>query len=257
MTFPKKYCVQRLPLLQKIPNFIHTYFSMKTLLLLLLTLPLSASDLNMLTPEEKADGWELLFNGKDLSNWRTFGTQNRPGPGWNVDQGILKKAAKVPGGNIITKKKFKDFTLIWEWRISENGNNGIKYLIDEKRAKAPGPEFQMLDDSGHPDGKIGPKRQTASLYDIFPPAADKLLKPVGEWNRSRIIVQGNIVQHWLNGAPVLEYELGSPELAAAIEKSKFKNAQGFGTKIEGPIMLTDHYDECSFRNMKIRPGLFD
>jgi hypothetical protein len=113
----------------------------------------------------------------------------------------------------------------------------------------------MLDDKSHPDAKIGPQRQTASLYDIFPPSADKLLKPVGEWNRSRIIVQGNKVEHWLNGSPVLTYELGSKELKEAIAKSKFKNVVGFDKKIEGPIMLTDHDDECWFRNMKIRPGL--
>lgn len=156
---------------------------------------------------------------------------------------------------MITKQKFEDYTLIWEWRISENGNNGIKYLVTEDRGGAPGPEFQLLDDKGHPDAKVGPIRQTGSLYDIIPPAADKLLKPVGEWNRSRIIVQGKNVQHWVNGSPVLEYDLESPELLAAIAKSKFKNAKGFGKKIEGHIMLTDHNDECWFRNMKIRPGL--
>lgn len=233
----------------------HIFPIMKILLILLLTLPLAASDINTLTPEEKADGWQLLFNGRDLSNWRAFGSQNRPGPGWKVENGILKKLEKIPGGNIITKQKYKDYTLIWEWRISEKGNNGIKYLVDENRPNAPGPEFQMLDDTGHPDSKNGAKRHTAALYDIFPPAEDKLLKPVGEWNRSRIIVQGSHVEHWLNGSPVLEYDLGSPELAAAIAKSKFKNAKGFGEKIEGPIMLTDHIDECSFRNLKIKPGL--
>lgn len=228
---------------------------MKTLFLFLLTLPLAASDINTLTPEEKADGWELLFNGRDLSNWRAYGSKNKPGPGWKVERGILKKLGKIPGGNIVTKQKYKDFTLIWEWRISENGNNGIKYLVDENRRGAPGPEFQILDDNGHPDRKNGAKRLTASLYDIIPPAEDKLLKPVGEWNRSRITVQGNHVEHWLNGSPVVEYELGSPELKAAIAKSKFKNAKGFGEKFEGHIMLTDHVDECSFRNVKIRPGL--
>lgn len=228
--------------------------TMKILLSLLFTLPLLGAEINTLTPEEKIQGWEMLFNGHDLSDFRAAGSQARPGAGWKVDEGILKKLQSVPGGNIVTKKKFKDFMLVWEWRISEKGNSGIKYLVDEK-SSAPGPEFQMLDDKGHPDAKIGSQRQTASLYDILPPAADKLLKPVGEWNRSRIYVQGNHVEHWLNGSPVLSYDLGSEELKAAIAKSKFKDVKGYAMKIEAPIMLTDHGDECWFRNMKIRPGL--
>ena len=228
---------------------------MKILLSLLLTLPLLGADINTLTPEEKADGWQMLFNGHDLINWRAYGSDARPGAGWKVEEGILKKLKGVAAGNIITKQKFKDFTLIWEWRISEKGNNGIKYLVTEDRKNAPGPEFQILDDKEHPDSKVGPIRQTGSLYDIFPPAADKLLKPVGEWNRSRIIVQGKRVQHWVNGSPVLEYDLESSELLAAIAKSKFKDAKDFGKKIDGHIMLTDHFDECWFRNMRIRPGL--
>jgi len=234
---------------------MHTMNPMKTLLFFIFTLPLIGSEINTLTPEEKADGWQLLFNGKDLSNWRVFGTQNPPGPGWKVGEGgILRKLKRIPGGSIITTNKFEDFTLIWEWRISEKGNNGIKYLVTEKRPNAAGPEYQMLDDNGHPDGGKGRNRQTAALYDIFEPTADKPLKPVGEWNNSKIIVNGNHVEHWLNGSLVVEYELSSPELIAAIGKSKFKNAKGFGEKIEGHIMLTDHVDECSFKNIKILPG---
>lgn len=148
---------------------------MKILLSLLLTLPLLGADINTLTAEEKAGGWQMLFNGRDLINWRAYGSDARPGTGWKVEEGILKKLQGVPGGNIITKQKFKDFTLIWEWRISGKGNNGIKYLVTEDRKGAPGPEFQILDDKEHPDSKVGPIRQTGSLYDIFPPAADKLL----------------------------------------------------------------------------------
>lgn len=234
---------------QTIPNITHP---MKALLFFVLTLPLLGSEINILTPQEKADGWQLLFNGKDLADWRTFGSEKPPGAGWKVgEDGTLAKLEKIPGGNIITKSKFNDFTLIWEWKISDKGNNGIKYLVNEMRPNAPGPEYQMLDDIGHPDGKNGQKRLTASLYDIFPPTSDKILKPVGEWNSSKIIVQGNHVEHWLNGTKVVEYELSSPELIAAIGKSKFKNAKGFEEKIEGHIMLTDHIDECSFRNIKI------
>ncbi|MFK7851524.1 MAG: DUF1080 domain-containing protein [Akkermansiaceae bacterium] len=231
---------------------------MKILLIFLLTLPLAASEINSLTAEEKADGWLLLFNGKDLSNWRTFNTEKPPGIGWKItEEGLLKKVSKIPGGSIISKRKFDDFILSWEWKISPKGNNGIKYLVEEERPKAAGPEYQMLDDQGHPDGKRGANRQTAALYDIFEPTKDKPLKPAGEWNLSKIIVQGNRVEHWLNDKKVLEYELGSEPLKAAIAKSKFKNAEGFGNKVSGHIMLTDHIDECFFKNVKIRPGLLE
>jgi hypothetical protein len=226
---------------------------MKYLLFLLFTLPVLAEENNTLTPQEKADGWRLLFNGKDLKNFRQFGSEAIPGLGWKIEDGILRKTAKVPGGHIITKEKYGDFTLSWEWKISTNGNNGIKYLVIEDRANAPGPEYQMLDDNGHRDGKIGSHRQTACLYDILPPAENKPLNPVGEWNHSMIVVKGKSVEHWLNGTRVLAYELESGELKAAIAKSKFASAEGFEKKIDGHIMLTDHIDECSFRNVKILP----
>lgn len=227
---------------------------MKILLLFLLTLPIFAEEINTLTPEEKAAGWQLLFNGKDLSNFRISGSDKPPGPGWVIEDGLLKKMAKIPGGHIITKEKYGDFILTWEWKIAPKGNNGIKYLVVESRGDFPGPEYQMLDDNGHHDGKNGAKRHTASLYDIFPPADNKPLKPVGEWNSSKIVIQGKKVEHWLNGALVVAYELESEELKAAIAKSKFKKAEGFDKKIEGHIMLTDHIDECYYRNIKILPG---
>ncbi len=212
-----------------------------------------AAELNQLSPEEKSGGWKLLFNGKDLTGWRAYNKQAPPGSGWKVEDGILTKPTKAPGGNIITDEEFTDYELSWEWKIAEKGNNGIKYLVTEKRTGAPGPEYQMLDDKGHPDAKVGPQRQTAALYDILPPAADKKLKTPGEWNESKILIKGNHVEHWLNGGKVLEYELGSPELKAAIAASKFKTAEGFSEKIPGHIMLTDHSDEVSYRNIKIRP----
>lgn len=226
---------------------------MKFLLLLLLTLPVFAEEINTLSPEEKTAGWQLLFNGKDLSNFRRFRSEKEPGIGWKIEDGILKKLSKIPGGDIVTKEKYGDFILTWEWKISPKGNNGIKYLVLEDRGDFTGPEYQMLDDTGHRDGKVGPHRHTAALYDIFPPSADKQLKPVGEWNSSKIVVKGKNVEHWLNGIRVLAYELESEALKAAIAKSKFKKADGYQKKIEGHIMLTDHIDECSFRNIKILP----
>ncbi|MES2982831.1 MAG: DUF1080 domain-containing protein [Verrucomicrobiota bacterium] len=227
---------------------------MKIFFFFLITLPIFAEEINTLSPEEKAAGWQLLFNGKDLSNFRKFRSDAEPGRCWKIEDGILKKLSIIPGGDIITKEKYGDFTLAWEWKISPKGNNGIKYLVLEDRGNFSGPEYQMLDDTGHRDGKIGPHRQTACLYDILPPADDKPLKPVGEWNSSKIVVKGKSVEHWLNGARVLAYELESEELKAAIAKSKFAKANGYEKKIEGHIVLTDHIDECFFRNIKILPG---
>lgn len=207
---------------------------------------------NQLSDAEKADGWVLLFDGKSLDGWRNYRGDDKIAKGWTVEDGNLKKVRGVGGGNIITKKKYGDFELSWEWNVEPKGNNGIKYLVIEERPGAPGHEYQLLDDDGHPDGKVGAKRQTASLYDVFPPAAGKPLNKPGTWNQSKIIIREMDVQHWLNGKLVLEYTLESPELKAGIAKSKFNNSKGFGDKVNGYIMITDHSDECLFRNIKIR-----
>ncbi len=207
---------------------------------------------NPLTKEEQAEGWVLLFDGKSLDGWRNYRGDDKIAAGWVAEDGVLKKQRGVKAGNIITKKKYSDFELSWEWNVESKGNNGIKYLVIEERSGAPGHEYQLLDDDGHPDGKVGAKRQTASLYDIFPPVADKPLNKPGQWNHSKIVIKGMDVQHWLNGKLVLEYTLESPELKAGIATSKFKNEKGFGDKVDGFIMITDHGDECLFRNMKIR-----
>ena len=227
-------------------------------LLVAFTLTLAGGSLhaaeNQLTAAEKSAGWQLLFDGKTLNGWRTYGAKTPPSAAWEVKDGTLRTVAKMTGRNdIITEQKFDDFELSWEWRMSKAGNNGIKYFVTEARTKSPGHEYQMLDDLGHPDSKIGAHRQTASFYDVLAPAADKPLKPVGEWNTSRIVVKGMTVEHWLNGKNVLTYTLGSPEVKAGLAKSKFAKDAGFGDKISGHIMLTYHSDECWFRNIKIRP----
>jgi len=205
---------------------------------------------NVLTPAEKSAGWELLFDGKTMNGWRTYA--GKPAGGWEVIDGTLHAIAKVKGTELITERKFRDFEFSWEWKIPPAGNNGVKYFVTEARTKSPGPEYQMLDDAGHPDGKIGPHRQTASFYEVLAPAADKPLRKPGEWNQSKIVVQGKKVEHWLNGKNVLTYELGSDVVKAGIANSKFKNEVGFGDKIDGHIMLTYHQDNCWYRNIKIR-----
>lgn len=206
---------------------------------------------NQLTAAEKAAGWELLFDGKTLAGWRTYA--HKPSGGWEVlPDGTLHAIAKVKGVELITERKFKDFEFSWEWKLPPKGNNGVKYFVTEARPKAPGHEYQMLDDAGHPDGRIGAHRQTASFYEVLAPAADKPLRPAGEWNHSKIVVRGQRVEHWLNGRNVLTYELGSAAVQAGIARSKFKDTPGFGDKIEGHIMLTYHEDDCWFKNIKVR-----
>ncbi|MBI3850072.1 MAG: DUF1080 domain-containing protein [Verrucomicrobia bacterium] len=203
---------------------------------------------NQLTAAEKAAGWKLLFDGKTTQGWRSFKRQTFPDHGWVVEDGWLKCVAHGNGGDIISADEFSDFELSWDWRLPPKANNGVKYFVTESRDHALGHEYQMVDGREESD----PIHSTASFYAVLAPKLDKPLKPTGEINHSRIIVRGNHVEHWLNGAKVLEYELGSEQVMAAVAKSKFRNVEGFGTKIKGHILLTYHNDECSFRNLKIR-----
>lgn len=202
---------------------------------------------NQLTKAEEKSGWSLLFNGRDFQGWRLYKKSDAPDRGWQVEDGVLHLLPGSKPGDLVSTKKFENFDLTWEWKIAPKGNNGLKYLVSETRG-APGPEYQMIDDSIQPE----PAHQTASFYYVFAPAANKPLHPAGEWNQSRVVVQGKKVEHWLNGKKVLTYEFESPELKAALAQSKFKNEPTFGVKAPGHIMLTDHHDEAWYRNIKIR-----
>ena len=206
---------------------------------------------NTLTAAEKAAGWQLLFDGQSLDAWRGYKRETLPEAGWEIKDGALRTVAKVKGVELITRKKFNDFEFTWEWRVAPGGNNGVKYLVTEERPQSPGHEYQMIDDAGY-SGKLSANHRTADFYDVLPAAADKPLRPAGEWNTSRIVVRGARVEHWLNGKHVLTYELASAAVKAGVEKSKFKGHPGFGEKIAGHIMLTYHQDECWYRNLKIR-----
>ena len=207
---------------------------------------------NTLTAKEKAEGWKLLFNGTSFDGWRGYRMTGLPEGGWEIKDGLLKTVPRAKGRELVTVQKFDNFELSWEWRVGPAGNNGVKYFVNEERPGAPGHEYQMIDDEANPDGKIGPQRTTGAFYDVLPPAAGKPVAKAGEWNQSRILVQGNHVEHWLNGKKVLTYELGSAEVKAGLAKSKFAKFPDFGTKIQGPIMLTYHNDECWYRSIKIR-----
>ncbi len=218
--------------------------------LVLAAVPAFAAD-NELTAAEKAEGWQLLFDGKTLDGWRTYA--GKPAGGWEVlPDGTLHAIPKVRGVELITEKKYDNFELTWEWKLPLAGNNGVKYFVTEERPSAPGAEYQMLDDLRHPDAKAGPLRQTAAFYFVLPPAADKPYREAGEWNQSKIVVRGKMVEHWLNGKNVLTYEAGSEAVKAGVAASKFVREPGFGEKIVGHIMLTYHQDDCWFKNIKLR-----
>ena len=197
-----------------------------------------------------------LFDGKTANGWRSFKKSTFPDHGWIIQDGWLKKLAKGSnrdgGGDIITVDTFDNFDLQFEWRVVEGANSGVKYLVTEDRNGPVAHEYQIIDDARHADALIGPHRQTAALYDAIAAPANKPLKPAGEINAGRIVVNGMHVEHWLNGAKILEYELESPALFKAIADSKFKDVPDFGTKFKTRILLQDHGDEVWFRNIRIR-----
>ena len=230
---------------------------MKSLTILLLSFvscaAIAAEEPNTLSAAEKAAGWKLLFDGKTTAGWVGIGKGDFPAKGWEVADGTLHHIPRGGGGDIVTRDAYDDFELSWEWKIAKGGNGGIKYnLPDPKRGV--GFEYQLIDDEGHADAKkAGGKHQTASLYDLFAPAADRKLNPPGEWNQSRIIVKGNQVEHWLNGTKTVEFALGSDTLKAAIANSKYKEIPKFGEKTKSPILIQDHGDEIWLRSIKLRP----
>lgn len=202
---------------------------------------------NQLTDAEKAAGWRLLFDGASLEGWQVAGRQEPPTQGWVVEEGILKKRQGVRGGNLVSAEKFEDFEFAWTWRLPDRGNNGVKFFVLPERGYL-GHEYQLWDEERGGSGK----GSTGSFYDVLPPNPDRKPFKTQEWNHSRLLVQGNHVEHWLNGQKILEYELGSPEVLAAVQNSKFRTTRDFGKKVRGHIMLTDHGDAAWFKDVKIR-----
>jgi hypothetical protein len=217
----------------------------------------SAQVANQLSPAEQKAGWTLLFDGTSLDGWRAYKRPDASGTRWVVKDGLLcldpgDRTDTRGARDIVFGKPHSQFDLAWDWRVSAGGNSGLKYFVLEDRDAAIGHEYQLIDDTKHPDAKVGPHRQTAAFYDVLP-AASRPLKPAGEWNTSRVVVRGNEVEHWLNGTRVLAYTLDSPALREAIAKSKFKDVERFGKPQNGLILLQDHGDAVCYRNVKVRP----
>lgn len=228
--------------------------------------PVQNLTLNRLSEQEKAQGWHLLFNGKDLDGWRAAFKTTAPEKGWTVQDGILKIQGSDGSeshnyGDIVSREKFSAFELCFDFRLTEGANSGIKYFVDEKYdsrgGSAIGLEYQLLDDERHPDATQGAagNRTLASLYDLIPSykPEKRFQRPAGAWNSGRIVARPDkIVQHWLNGFKVVEYERGSNIFAALVARSKYAVWDGFGLSESGPILLQDHGNTVYFKNIKIR-----
>jgi hypothetical protein len=216
---------------------------------------------NQLSEKEKKEGWKLLFDGNTSSGWMNAKTMKFPVNGWVISNGELRVSPETKkaggGGDIVTVEKYKNFELSVDFKYPKGGNSGIKYFVDTEKNNGSlagiGCEYQVLDNENHPDAKagIGGNRTLAGLYDLIPP---KNVKDNGidNWNRATIVVKGNKVQHWLNGQMTVEYERGNQAWKDLVATSKFKTSPGFGEVEEGRILLQDHTDPISFKNIKIR-----
>jgi hypothetical protein len=204
---------------------------------------------NGLTARERQEGWRLLFDGQTLTGWRGYGTQTMPA-GWAVVNGALTRTGQA--ADIITTDTFRNFDLQLEWKIAPGGNSGIFYRAVEGDGPIYhyAPEYQILDDQAHADG--GSDLTSAGANYGLHPAPRGIVKPVGEWNTARIVVQRNRVEHWLNGQKIVDYELGSPDWQQRVAKSKFNEWPKYGKAEQGHIGLQEHGSEVSFRNIKLR-----
>ena len=211
------------------------------------------SRMNTLTPQEQTDGWKLLFDGSTTNGWHNY-KKTTVGSGWLIQNGILTRTADttVSAGDLLTNDKYRSFDLALDWRISEGGNSGIIYRANEENDYVwqSGVEMQILDDARHNDGKLQ-ITSAGSAFALYP-APRGIVHPAGDWNHARILVNGNHVEHWLNGTKMLEYDLGSADFAAHVAASKFKNYRDFGKLSEGFIALQDHGDKVEFRNVRIK-----
>jgi hypothetical protein len=225
-----------------------------------------------LTPQQKVDSWTVLWDGTSNDAWRSAKSDAFPQRGWKTCGNVLTVMGQGGeesrgGGDIVTRKRYSDFELTLEAKLTPGANSGVKIFtqpnlapIDKVTGKptgvgsAIGLEFQLLDDERHPDAKLGRDgdRTAGSLYDLIPAPKDKTAAGIGEWNRVRILSKGKSVTFWLNGKKTVEFERGSVAFRTAVAASKFRDIPGFGEWADGHILLQDHGDQVAYRNILIR-----
>ncbi|MCE7067057.1 DUF1080 domain-containing protein [Dyadobacter sp. CY326] len=208
---------------------------------------------------QKASQWTYLFDGKSTDALRGYKMAGFPDQAWVVEDGALVAQTGVPNIDLVTKQPYKNFELTLDWKVSKAGNSGIFFYMDEAADKEAGNgnspnwldnfEMQLLDDINFND--TAAIRSAGSLYDLIAPK-HKTLKPVGEYNQARLVVNNNHVEHWINGTKVVEYQIGSPELNQLISNSKFKNNPKFAKSTNGLIMLQHHGQKVWLKNIKVR-----
>lgn len=236
---------------------------MKRLSVVLLLLPLlaMAQPPNQLTRAEQKEGWQRLFDGKTTNGWRGAYMTSFPKTGWVVVDGELRGeltngAESGDAGDIVTIDKYRNFELVFDWKLGKGGNSGVKYFIEERQPKPTGSqagyEYQLIDDANYIyNGKHLPQDlKTASIYDVV--AAEKPDVPVEVWHTSRIIVNRNQIEHWLDGQRVLVVDRNSDVFRKGVADSKFSTYPGFAQIPEGHILLQDHGHNVAFRRIRIR-----
>lgn len=210
--------------------------------------------INVLTPDEVANGWQLLWDGKTFNGWHTFNKDSVIG--WEIKDGLLISLGQ--GGDyandIVTDKEFENFELSIDWKLSPGGNSGLFFNAVEKKYPqiyAMAPEYQLIDDLGFPE-KIEDWQKTAACYGMYVADSTKTLKPIGEFNNSKIVVKNGHVEHWLNGKKVVEYQMWSDDWNKRLKDAKWKDFPDFGTAKKGKIGIQDHGQSNSFKNIKIK-----
>ncbi len=211
------------------------------------------------TAESATAGWANLFDGKSLNGWHGYNKGDKQVTNWVIEDGALVclgAAAHDTGGDLATNADYENFELEWEWKLGKGGNSGVMYhVVEEARYKGPyetGPEYQLIDDVGFPQ-KLEDWQKTGADYAMnLADTSVKVLKPIGEWNSSRIVFNKGHVEHWLNGKKIVEFQAWTPEWEKKRTEGKWKDYPDYGTAKTGKIVFQDHAAKAWFRNIRIK-----